>query len=278
MLSTKTDWTVAAVQMCSTEDVTRNLHQAGQEVEAAALRGAHCVVLPENFGFLAGEGAKRKWAAPLAEHAFLAPAQAWAKKHGIWLVAGGLPEASTDPNRPFNTAVVINKEGQIAAAYRKIHLFDVQLLGADWTESAGVTPGDSLVCVDMDGFCVGLSICYDLRFGELYRMLRAQGADILLAPAAFTHATGAEHWEVLLRARAIENQCYVVAANQWGNHGDGRRSWGHSMVVDPLGAVVAQAPEGIGAAVVPCSATQIAATRKAMPLESHRRLIEQPTT
>jgi predicted amidohydrolase len=175
-----------------------------------------------------------------------------ARQAGVYLVAGGFPEASGDFTRPFNTALAFGPDGVLAGSYRKIHLFDVALSdGTTFAESSGTTPGQSLLTFDIGRFRIGMSICYDLRFPELYRALVSRGANVLLVPAAFTVHTGKDHWHTLLRARAIESQAYVVAAAQWGKHPRGRATYGHSLVVDPWGSVVAEYLEQVRASV-PC--------------------------
>ena len=181
------------------------------------------------------------------------------------------PERAADPLRPYNACVVVAPDGKIAGKYRKVHLFDVEVGdGQRYCESASTTPGDTTVSVVIAGFSVGLSVCYDLRFPELYRKLAP--ADILVVPAAFTLATGKDHWHVLLRARAIESQAYVVAAAQWGTHPRGRRTYGKSLIADPWGEVVAQCSEGEGVAVADVDGAYLAQVRANLPALQHRRL------
>jgi predicted amidohydrolase len=196
-----------------------------------------------------------------------------AKNSEIYLVAGGFPEASGEAARPFNTALAYGPEGQLVASYRKIHLFDVALQdGTTLAESSGTTPGAEVVTFDIGRFRVGLSICYDLRFPELYRALVARGANVLLVPAAFTLHTGKDHWHTLLRARAIESQAYVVAAAQWGKHPRARSTYGHSLVVDPWGAVIAEASDRVGVVGAQLDLSYLEQVRRAVPCLDHRRL------
>jgi predicted amidohydrolase len=195
------------------------------------------------------------------------------KKHALHLIAGGLPEKSGDFARPFNTCAVYGPGGALVTRYRKLHLFDVDLPdGTRYRESEGTAAGDAPIVVDVLGCRVGLSICYDLRFPELYRALSAAGAEVLVVPAAFTLATGKDHWHVLLRARAIEAQAYVLAAAQWGKHSRGRMTFGKSCVVDPWGEIVAQASEGEGMVLARLDPAYLARVRALVPSLCHRRL------
>ena len=264
---------VAAVQLKSTGDVEDNLSRTKQWVERAADAGARLVALPENFGFLGPEAEKLKYAAPLEDSFFLEPLRPVAAQRKLVIVAGGVPETSADPNRAYNTAVLILPDGSLGAAYRKIHLFDVDLAdGTKLMESEAVIPGDEPVVAEVDGWKVGLSICYDVRFPELYRQLVASGAEIIMVPAAFTLHTGKDHWDVLLRARAIENQCFVVAPAQFGHHGRRRASWGKAQVVDPWGTVLSLVPEREGLALAQLERDDLERVRKQLPSLTHRRL------
>ena len=234
----------AAVQLTSTPDRARNLETADRLTRAAAADGAELVVLPEKWSVLGTpedvvEGAE----------ALDGPALSWARdtarELGIDLVAGSIAERAPGAPKGFNTSVHIGPDGSDRASYRKIHLFDVEVGGREYRESAHEAPGEEIVVSALAGGTeIGLSVCYDLRFPELYRALATRGARVLSVPAAFTLATTRDgHWEVLLRARAIEDQCFVVAANQVGEHARGIRSGGRSMIVDPWGVVLAQAPD-----------------------------------
>lgn len=269
------DLLVAAVQLTSTRDVDSNLQRAADWTRRAAEAGASFVVLPENFGFLGGDAELLPHAQPVEGGAFTAPLRALAKERGIHVLAGSIPEQGPDAQHVYATSVLIGPAGQTLATYRKIHLFDVQMGEARHRESQQIAPGDTPVvgCVGKHGdWPVGLSICYDVRFPELYRQLVRQGARVLTVPAAFTLHTGKDHWEPLLRARAIENQCYVVAAGQFGRHSDKRATWGKSMIVDPWGTVLACAPEREGFVLASCDAEAQAQTRVELPCLANRRL------
>jgi len=263
-----------AVQLSSQGDVGENLDRAGALIGEAARRGATHVLLPENFAYLGDDEGKRALAEDLgrADGPITKRMAEVARAHGVHVLAGGMPERSDDPHRPFNTCAVFAPDGRISAAYRKIHLFDVDLAERSYRESGATTPGDTPVVVDAAGLRVGLSICYDLRFPELYRALAADGAEALVVPAAFTVTTGKDHWHVLLRARAIETQAYVVAAAQWGRHPGGRLTYGKSCIVDPWGEVIAQASEGEGVIVAPIDRGYLQRVRVSLPSLRHRRL------
>jgi predicted amidohydrolase len=268
---------VAAVQLQSQDDVAQNLDECRKLVGAAQRDGAKLVVLPENFGYFGDNDGRRAVAEKIADEA--APIRAalsdMARTAEVYLVAGGYPEASAEPTRPFNTALVFGPDGALIESYRKIHLFDVALQdGTSLSESSATTAGgvDSLVCFDIGCFRVCLSICYDLRFPELYRALVARGANVLLVPAAFTLHTGKDHWHPLLRARAIESQAYVIAAAQWGRHPHGRTTYGHSMVVDPWGTVVAEASDQVGVVSATLELAYLQRVRAAIPCLHNRRM------
>jgi predicted amidohydrolase len=266
---------LAVVQLSSQADLAQNLSQCEHWVAAAAARRADLVVLPENFAFMGSESERAAHAESLSDPSgpILRTLAELARKHRVYLVAGGMPERSGDPARPFNTNVVFDKTGALTASYRKIHLFDVDLAdGTSLRESASTSPGVAPAVASMGGFGVGLSICYDLRFPELYRTLAAAGAELLLVPAAFTLHTGKDHWHVLLRARAIESQCYVAAAAQWGKHPLGRTTYGHALIVDPWGTVLAEVPDGPGFALATLEARRIVQIRESLPSLKHRRL------
>ena len=262
----------AVVQMTSTGDAERNLATAEALVAEAAGRGAAFVTLPENFAFLRSEGEPVPEAQELDGPWVRRMAEA-ARRHRVVLLLGSLPERIPGDARVFNTSVLLSADGTALARYRKIHLFDIDLPGmAHLKESRSVAPGDALVVADAGFGPIGLSICYDLRFPELYRALSERGARVLAVPSAFTERTGKDHWEVLLRARAIENLAYVVAPAQTGHHGKGRASHGHAMIVDPWGAVVAQVPDGEGVALAPLDFGRLDRLRRELPALAHRRL------
>ena len=262
---------VAAVQMCSTRDAAANRATADRLVRQAAAAGAGLVVLPEKWAFLGAGRDAVAGAEPLD-----GPAVTWAREVAaelaVDLVAGSFTELRPDGART-NTSLHVGPDGALRAAYRKVHMFDAVVDGAAYAESAHEQAGDELVVSDAaDGTRLGLSVCYDLRFPELYRILALRGARILLVPSAFTWATTHAHWEVLLRARAIEDQCWVVGANQHGEHAPGVRSGGHTMVVDPWGVVRARAGAD-GDAVVACEAdaAHLDAVRATLPALRNRR-------
>lgn len=269
----KADLQVAVIQMNSQADVAKNLEQARVLVERAKSRGAELVVLPENFAFFGDETDKRQLAEAIGDGPISQALAAMARENSVYVVGGGFPERSGDADRPHNTLLVVSPTGAPLATYRKIHLFDVELgAGGSYSESAATSAGSSVVVTEIAGFKVGLSICYDLRFPELYRALAEQGAEVLLVPAAFTLHTGKDHWHVLLRARAIEAQAFVVAAGQHGGHPGGRQTYGHSLVVDPWGTVVAEASDGVGIATATLERSRLDAVRRSLPSLRHRKL------
>jgi predicted amidohydrolase len=262
---------VALVQLESRDDVDDNIARAAALASEAA-DGADLVVLPEYVQYRGTDDGFRASARPIPGPT-TEPFQAIARDRRTWILAGSHAEASPDPERPANTAVLFDRDGSIVATYRKLHLFDVAVDdGPADTESARVMPGDRAVVADVDGIGLGLSICYDLRFPELYRALALAGAGVLAVPAVFTERTGRDHWEVLLRARAIENGAWVMAAAGCGAGGPGAiPAWGHSMVVDPWGRVVAEAgmDEGIVRATIDTDAVD--AARRQIPALANRR-------
>lgn len=262
---------IAAVQMMSGADKQRNVQSAIRWVREAAQRGAALVGLPENFSWM-GPEAERSQAAESLEGPTLSTLASVARELGIVLVAGSILESGATGGRLHNTCAVFGPDGSRLAVYRKVHLFDVELRdGASYRESAGVAPGTEVVAVDALFARLGLSICYDLRFPELYRMLSARGATLLTVPSAFTLTTGKDHWEVLLRARAIENQAYVLAPAQWGNHSERRMTYGHALIADPWGLVTALCPDGEGLALAPYEPDRVARIRADLPALQHRR-------
>ena len=231
----------AAVQLNSTNDKARNLEAAERLVRAAAVDGAELVALPEKWNLLAAGEELLAGAEPL-DGPSLSAARGWARELGVNLLAGSISERGGE--KAFNTSVLIGPEGEDLAVYRKIHMFDVEVGGVAYRESEHEEPGTEIVTAPLGGLIAGLSVCYDLRFPELYRILAVRGARLLTVPSAFTLATGRDHWEVLLRARAIENQAFVLAPNQVGEAPPHFSSYGHSAIVDPWGAVLATAADG----------------------------------
>jgi deaminated glutathione amidase len=233
---------VAAVQLNSTDDKARNLETAERLVRAAAADGAALVALPEKWSILGDPDALRAGAEPL-DGPTLTAAAAWARDLGIHLVAGSVAERLPGGDRLANTSVLLGPDGDRLAVYRKIHLFDVDVGGVAYRESALEDAGEELVTAPVGDVELGMEICYDVRFPELSRILALRGAHLITLPSAFTRPTGSGHWEVLVRARAIENQVFVLAANQIGQAPPHYDSWGHSMIVDPWGVVLAEAPD-----------------------------------
>jgi deaminated glutathione amidase len=262
----------AAVQLNSTGDRDRNLEAADRLTRAAAAAGAELVVLPEKWAVLASPEETAAGAEPLDGPA-LTWAGAAARELGIDLVAGSIAERVEGAARGRNTSVHFGPDGEPRATYRKIHMFDVEVGGRSYRESEHEEPGDEIVVsATAGGVELGLSVCYDLRFPELYRELAARGARVIAVPAAFTLATTREHWEVLLRARAIEDQAFVVAANQVGEHAPGYRSGGRSMIVDPWGLVLAQAPDAETFALAELDLDRQREIRRTLPSLANRRI------
>jgi predicted amidohydrolase len=233
---------VAAVQLNSTGDKERNLEVAERLVRAAAAGGAELIGLPEKWNLLGSAAALRAGAEPL-DGPTLTAAGAWARELGVHLLAGSIAERIPGEEKLANTSVLIGPDGEIDASYRKIHMFDVEVGGVSYRESANEDPGEEIVTGGLGAVVVGLTVCYDLRFPELYRILALRGARLVAVPSAFTLQTGRDHWQVLLRARAIENQVFVLAPDQIGEAPPHYHSYGRSMIVDPWGVVLASAPD-----------------------------------
>ncbi len=263
---------IAAVQMVSTPDVDRNLQAASRLVAEAASKGAGLVVLPEYFCLM---GRRDDDKLRVAEAAGDGPIQQTlseaARRHGVWLVGGTLPLRSANAAQALNSCHVWAPDGSPAARYDKIHLFAFDNGRESYDEGRVLQAGSTPVALQAGALRVGLSICYDLRFPELYRSLMSPPCDLICVPAAFTYTTGRAHWELLLRARAVENQCYVIASAQGGTHENGRRTWGHSMVVDPWGEVLAVLPEGEGVVMADFDPARLAEVRTQLPALAHRR-------
>ena len=265
-------YTAAAIQMRTGSDRAANLARAEALVREAATRGARLVVLPEVFAWRGPAASEARVAEPVPGPT-TARLGALAKELGLWLVAGSLHERAAGEPRVFNTSCLFDPRGEILVRYRKIHLFDVDLPGrVAVQESATRAPGAEVVTAPTEVGTLGLSICYDLRFPELYRRLARAGAEVLLVPSAFTFPTGAAHWEVLVRARAIENQCWVVAADQAGTSPQGFADWGDSMIVDPWGRVVARAGDGEAVVTAEIDLDDLARVRRELPALAHARL------
>lgn len=268
---------VAAAQLCATDDVAANLAVCRRLAAEAAGRGAAVFMLPECFAFIGRRMGDRLAVAEELERPgpIVGAVREMAREHRMWVLAGGLPERSArSPDRTFNTSLLVDPGGETRACYRKIHMFDVQIPGrAELRESASTDAGADVVVAETPLGRIGLSICYDVRFPELYREQACdRGADILTVPAAFTAHTGAAHWHTLLRARAIENQCFVVAPAQHGKHSAVRESYGHTLIIDPWGTVLAEITDGDGIAVAEIDRSLLARVRAEMPCHDHRVL------
>lgn len=262
---------VAAVQLNATPDLDRNLEHADRLTRAAAADGAQLVVLPEKWSVL-GRGEALRAGAQLLDGPAITWARGAARELGIELVAGSISERVESDERLRNTSVHIGPDGEIRATYRKVHMFDVVVEGTVYRESEHEEPGSELVLsTTADGVELGLSICYDIRFPELYRILAVRGARIFSVPAAFTVPTTRDHWEILLRARAIEDQAFVIAANQIGEHEPGLSSGGRSMIVDPWGLVLALAPDREGHIAADLDLEAQACIRRDLPSLANRR-------
>ncbi len=266
---------VAVVQLNSQDDVDANLERATHWIGESVRAGAELVALPENFAFM-GEEAKKREIAEKLDGAFAGPILsalvAAAKQHGVWIVGGGMPETSKDAARPYNTSVLVAPSGEVAATYRKVHLFDVSLAdGTSLRESAATMQGSDPVSARVGETTLGMTICYDVRFPELFRRLIDQGARVVSVPSAFTLTTGKDHWHVLLRARAIENQVFVLAPAQHGKHPKGRQTYGKSLICDPWGDVLAQCAEGEGMCVARLDFDHQERVRASLPSLLHRK-------
>lgn len=265
---------IAAIQLTSSSDLNENLDKISNWVKKAAEEAASLVVLPENM-LMMGQTETDKL--NIAEAFGEGSIQAWlsnlAIQHKIWLVAGTLPLKSPDKNRVTASSLVYNSEGHCVARYDKLHLFDVCVDSDErYEESKTIFPGKEIVCLSSPVGKLGLSVCYDLRFPELYRALFKKGAEIMTVPSAFTEKTGKAHWEVLLRARAIENFSYVIAANQVGQHSNGRKTYGHSMIVDPFGKILAERPDGEGVITAEIDLNYLHRLRENFPVHLHQRI------
>lgn len=263
---------IAAIQTVSGPDVAANLEAAGRLIAEAAAAGARLVALPEFFVLISGDETAKVRLREEEGHGpiqdFLAGA---ARQHGVWIVGGTVPLAAASPDKVRNTSLVFDDHGERVARYDKIHLFGFQKGEEFYDEGRSIEAGDDVVVFDSPAGKVGLSVCYDLRFPELFRAMGV--VDLIVLPAAFVHTTGQAHWEVLLRARAIENQCYLLAPAQGGRHPHGRRTWGHSMVIDPWGEVIAcREEEGLGVVVAELDFDRLAEVRQSLPALRHRRL------
>ncbi len=271
----KTKQKVGAVQMATGPNVNANLFEVERLIQEATDNGARLLVLPENFAFM---GRRDGDQVAMCETDGDGPLQTFlariAKEHGIWVVGGTIPMVAEDERKVRSACLIYNDEGQRIARYDKIHLFDVDLPGVDehYQESATIESGDDVVVVDSPFGRLGVAVCYDLRFPEMFRQMLDSGMELLVLPAAFTAITGKAHWETLVRARAVENLAYVVAAAQGGFHINGRETHGHSMIVDPWGTVLAQVPRGPGCICCAVDREFQDSVRRSFPALDHRRL------
>lgn len=268
---------LAVAQMVSGESVVTNLEAVELLVEEAANAGAKLLLLPENFALLDSRALIDLARDEVKTQRIQKFLSSLAKRYNLWLIAGSVPLLAKGyeeiEDKVWASCLVFDAQGALKASYNKIHLFDVDVADAHsaYRESDFIQAGNKLVTVDTPFGCIGLTICYDLRFPEQFQKLRQMGADIITVPSAFTYVTGEAHWEVLLRARAIENQCYVLAANQGGEHSPSRKSWGHSMIVDPWGEVLAvRESAGKGLALADIDLKAVQDRRDAMPVMQHR--------
>lgn len=262
---------VAAIQMASGPNVTGNLNEARRLIANAAEQGARLVVLPEFFAIM---GMSEQDKVMAREQPGQGPIQTFlgeiARQHKIWLVGGSIPLAASEPDKVLNSCLVYDEQGELAARYDKIHLFNLELGNERYDEAKTIEPGNQVVVVDSPFGRIGLAVCYDLRFPELFRAM--QDVDIIVLPAAFTETTGKMHWEVLVRARAVENLAYVIAAAQGGYHVSGRETHGNSMVVGPWGSVLDRLPRGSGVVIAEVNPSYQASLRASLPALTHRVL------
>ena len=266
---------IAGIQMASGPNVNANLIEVGRLINLAVEAGAELIVLPENFAIM---GMKEQDKVKIRETLGKGPIQDFlaeqARKYGVWLVGGTIPLQASDPNKVRAACLLYDDKGQVTAHYDKAHLFDVHIFQSDenYNESETIEPGDEIIVTDTPFGRLGLAICYDLRFPEMFRSMADLGVDIIAIPSAFTAVTGKAHWEPLVRARAIENQCYVVAAGQGGYHVNGRESYGDSMIVDQWGQILDRLTSGSGFVIANYDREQIRKVRKTFPVLEHRKI------
>ena len=266
---------VAAIQMASGPNVNANLLEAARLIKKAVEAGAKLVVLPENFAIMGMNEADK---VDIREEDGKGPIQEFlaeqAARHGIWLVGGTIPLAASDANHVYAACLLFDDKGKRIARYDKIHLFDVQITESDerYNESATIEPGNDIVVVDTPFGKLGLAVCYDLRFPGLFRRMIDEGVEIFAMPSAFTAITGRAHWDVLVRARAIENTCFMIASAQGGYHANGRETYGHSMIVDPWGLVLDNLSRGSGFVVADIDLGRLRDLRRTFPVLEHRKI------
>ncbi len=267
-----------AIQLTSNNRIECNLAEIDRQLAQIDFSVPSLVLLPENFAMFGCTQEYQQAAEFLGQGPIQAQLSAWAKQYRCWLVAGSFPIKVAGEKKVYTTSLAFDPEGGLIQYYNKLHLFDVAVSGAgegaereSYRESDSFMPGDQLATFVAGKVKVGMAICYDLRFPELFRLLRQQGVDILLLPAAFTRTTGRAHWLPLLQARAIENQCYLIAANQTGTHHNGRKTWGNSVILDPWGEILAQQEQGVGAICAEFDSQKLAQIRTDMPILQHAR-------
>jgi predicted amidohydrolase len=262
---------VACVQLNAGADKPANLEKAETLVARAAATGADIVVLPEKWNAIGTPDVFRENAETVETGETFAALSSWARRHGVTIVGGSVTERREGREKLSNTCPVYDSQGELAGLYRKIHMFDVEVGGQVYRESEAEEPGEGPVVCDVEGWKLGLTVCYDLRFPELYRIEALEGAELITVPAAFTLFTGKDHWELLLRARAVENQLYVAAANQWGETSPGKSSYGRSLIVDPWGVVLAAAPDEDCVIVAELDRARLQRVRRMLPSLANRQ-------
>lgn len=269
--------TTACIQLNSTNNIEANLEQAEQLIRQAVAKGAKLVTLPENATIMEEQGARIKAQSPTADtHIAVKYFQQLAQSLDCWIIVGSIPVSVEHDEKLANRCFVFNNNGTVSASYDKIHLFDANPKpGEHYTESHRYLSGDTAIIVNTPWAKIGLSICYDLRFPHLFRTLAQAGAECIIVPSAFTYTTGKDHWHVLLRARAIETGCYIIAPAQCGTHPGNRKTYGHSLIIDPWGHIIAEADEQPGIILATLDIAQVHQTRKALPSLSHDREIKK---
>ncbi len=272
-ISLKLSLRAAAIQMHSTPDRSHNLAQARELLMQALDQGAELIAFPENFSIFTHDSAEFLKSAETLQGLTVETLREWAAENDVWILGGSIPIKTRDPKRVTNTSLLISSDGDIAARYDKIHLFDVALTkDRTYQESREVRAGTKVVSAETPWGRMGLSICYDLRFPELYRKLIDSGAQLLFAPSAFLAYTGKAHWDLLTRARAVENQAFMIAPAQFGSPFEGRETHGHTRIVDPWGRILAERPKGTGTVVATLDLKEVQRIRREMPALEHRKL------
>ncbi|MCW2960370.1 MAG: carbon-nitrogen hydrolase family protein [Thermoleophilia bacterium] len=268
---------VACIQLASDDDAVANVARAELGVREAAARGARLIALPEKWNVIGGADVLQA-GAEAEDGPTLTKVRDWAQELDCWILAGSMVIREPGAAKLRNLSVLVAPDGTIRARYAKAHMFDVDIAGVAYRESDAEDPGSELVVTEVDGIPLGMTVCYDVRFPELYRLLALRGARIITVPAAFTLMTGRDHWEVLLRARAIENQCFIVAPDIIGDHGAGKVSYGHSMIIDPWGTVLARAADAECVIVADLDLGAVDRVRAAIPSLANRRADLYPIT